>query len=116
MFGNEALELPSEGEPTRHLSRMEPVGFSDRHRRKDIIGQIVDHPAHAERRPRDRVPVVEIRTGTVYRTDIKAEIQIQLLLREPCRKLIAEIPAVRPHQRNFAVEAVQAIVGTIPWN
>ena len=84
---------------------MEPVGFSDRHRRKDIIGQIVDHPAHAERCPHDRVPVVEIRTGAVHRTDIKAEIELQLLLWEPRCKLIAEIPAVRPHQRNLAVEA-----------
>ena len=81
VFGNEALELPSDREPARHLSRVEPVRLSYRHRRKDIIGQSINHPAHAERRPRDRVPVVEICTSAVHRTDIKAEIKLQLLLR-----------------------------------
>ena len=92
MLENESLEFQPEGEPIRHIRRVESFGFFYGRSSENIVGNIVDRSANTERCTCEHMPVVEIGAVAVDGADIKAEIEFRLLLRElqpllPCRLL-----------------------------
>ena len=103
------LELHPEGESIRHIRCTESLGFLYGLGGEYVIGEHIHRAAQPEHGARNHVTVVDLRAIAVDRTDIKPEIEFRLLFRESCRKLISEIPSVRSHQRDFAVEAAHRI-------
>ena len=73
MLENESLEFQPEGEPIRHIRRMESLGFYDGRGSKNIVGNIVDRSANAERCTCEHMPVVEIGTVAIDCTDIESK-------------------------------------------
>ena len=71
---------------------MESFGFFYGCGSENIVGNIVDRSANAERCACEHMPVVEIGAVAVDGADVKSEIEFRLLLRElqpllPCRLL-----------------------------
>ena len=60
MLENESLEFQPEGEPIRHIRRVESFGFFYGRSSENIVGNIVDRSANTERCTCEHMPVVEI--------------------------------------------------------
>ena len=103
------LELHPEGESIRHIRCTESLGFLYGLGGEYVIGECIHCTAQPEHCARNYVTVVDLRAVSVDCTDIKPKIEFCFLLRESCRKLISEIPAVCSHQRDFPVEAAHRI-------
>ena len=109
MLENESLELQPEGEPIRHIQRMESLGSYDGRSGEYVIGSVGECTAQTDCCARDCMSVVDLRAVAVDGADIKSEIEFRLLLRELRRKLISKIPAVCSHQRDLAIEAAHGV-------
>ena len=62
------LEFHPEGESARHIRRVESLGFSYGHCRKDIIGDRINRATESDCCAHHRMTVMEIRPISVDRT------------------------------------------------
>ena len=62
------LEFHPEGESARHIRRVESLGFSYGHRRKDIIGDGINRATESDCCAHQCMPVIEVGPISVDRT------------------------------------------------
>ena len=72
MLENESLEFQPEGEPIRHIRRMESLGFYDGRSGEYVIGKCIYRTAQPDCCTCEHMSVVEIGTVAIDCTDIES--------------------------------------------